>query len=80
MGNGLHQRLSQSERKLSPWESRRVASRVRWAVLFRPGDYLLDYLWFLAQELGMAQRKETPSPAPEPPPPPTDALPKAVDA
>ncbi|SRR6266496_57214 len=29
MGNGLHQRLSQSERKLSPWESRRVASRVR---------------------------------------------------
>jgi len=44
MGNGLHQRLSQSERKLSPWESRRVASRVRWGVLFRPGDYLLDYL------------------------------------
>jgi len=45
----------------------------RWPGLFRPGNYSLDYLGFFTQNLGMAQRKETPSPAPEPDPPPSEA-------
>jgi len=53
--------------------SRADKVRLRWPGLFRPGHYLLDYLRFLPQELGMAQRKETPSPAPEPDPPPSKA-------